>query len=102
MVPTRFLSNLCVFFCREEKPMARDPRSILPSQWRAEARPRITSRKAYVAELINREPTLSSAPLDNLADATFTVDDVATNNAVNIPRLTTAVARVLRSFAYRP
>jgi hypothetical protein len=78
--------------------MSRDPQHVLPSQWRAESPPRITSRHAYVAELIKRAPSLSSIDLAKLPDLAFDHQE-NTWNAVNTPRLTDAVARVLRQFA---
>ena len=81
--------------------MARDPRHIRPSEWRGETPLRITSRRAYVAELLTRAPSLSAIGIDpaNLPDLSIGRDQEDTFNAVNTPRMTDAVARVLGQFA---
>jgi hypothetical protein len=81
--------------------MAHDPRRVLPSEWRADSPPRVRSRQAYITELIRRAPPLSAIGLTDLPDLDFDRDRIDTYNAVNTPRLTDAVARVLGSFAER-
>jgi hypothetical protein len=81
--------------------MARDPRTIKPSDWRA-ALSRIKSRSGYVQELIRREPSLANAGLLTLNDAPIDPQEHPdAYNAVNTVPLTDAVVRVLHLFLQR-
>jgi len=70
------------------------------SEVHANRRPRVTSRRAYVDQLIARSSVLA-APLADLPDLAIGLEKVDAYNAVNSSRLTDAVARVLTSFAQR-
>src|SRR5437899_2656419 len=81
--------------------MARDPRTIKPSEWRTSVS-RITSRRDYVAELIRHEPQLENTGLAKLNNLTIKRDEHEdAYSAVNASRMTDAAARVLGSFAAR-
>ncbi len=85
---------------RERNMTSDDPRAVRPSQWRATHPPRITSSRDYVADLIRRAPLLASTGLATIKDSKISVEQQA-YNAVNTPRLTDAVVRVLVNFAQR-
>jgi hypothetical protein len=80
--------------------MARDPRTIPPSEVHAHRCARITSRSAYVNQLVARSSALA-APLAGLPDVAIGLEKGDAYHAVNSPRLTDAVARVLTRFAQR-
>jgi hypothetical protein len=94
------LCALCSCKKETDTPMARDPRTVPPSEVHANRRPRVTSRRAYVDQLIARSSVLA-APLADLPDLAIGLEKVDAYNAVNSSRLTDAVARVLTSFAQR-
>jgi hypothetical protein len=83
---------------RERNMTKGDPRASRPSHWRAARPPRITSSQGYVADLIRLAPLLASTGLSTIKDTKISVEQAA-YNAVNTPRLTDAVVRVLVNFA---
>jgi hypothetical protein len=54
------LCALCSCKKETDTPMARDPRTVPPSEVHANRRPRVTSRRAYVDQLIARSSVLAA------------------------------------------
>jgi hypothetical protein len=78
--------------------VARDPRTISPSEWRSNM-PNIRSRHDYIEALIGRRPQLANTGLRTLDNKPIEArESPDVYNAVNTVRLIDAVARVLGSF----